>query len=276
MTRREFMALLGGAAAAWPLAARAQQAGKVWRIGFVAGGERAAVSHILAGFPQGMRELGYAEGRDFTIEWRFAEGNVERFSEFAAELVRLRVDAIVVATAAAVRAVQQATNTIPIIMSYSTDPVGNGFVVSLARPGGNTTGLASSTDDTAPKQLELLTTIAPSIRRVGLLGNPNNPNHSPVLQHAQAAARTSTAMTSPRFRVGDRVEDAVSHRAGDCHVYDDVNIRAALMAVRWDDNPIPLAVHVDDVRGVKGPFRSDWGVHFAVKGADPRMCASEE
>jgi hypothetical protein len=169
MTRREFMALLGGAAAAWPLAARAQQAGKVWRIGFVAGGERAAVSHILAGFPQGMRELGYAEGRDFTIEWRFAEGNVERFSEFAAELVRLRVDAIVVATAAAVRAVQQATNTIPIIMSYSTDPVGNGFVVSLARPGGNTTGLASSTDDTAPKQLELLTTIAPSIRRVGLL-----------------------------------------------------------------------------------------------------------
>jgi ABC-type uncharacterized transport system substrate-binding protein len=116
MKRREFMALLGGAAAAWPLAARAQQAGKVWRIGFVAGGERAAVSHILAGFPQGMRELGYAEGRDFTIEWRFAEGNVERFSEFAAELVRLRVDAIVVATAAAVRAVQQATNTIPIIM----------------------------------------------------------------------------------------------------------------------------------------------------------------
>jgi putative tryptophan/tyrosine transport system substrate-binding protein len=209
MTRREFMALLGGAAAAWSLAARAQQAGKVWRIGFVAGGERAAVSHILAGFPQGMRELGYAEGRDFTIEWRFAEGNVERFSEFAAELVRLRVDAIVVATAAAVRAVQQATNTIPIIMSYSTDPVGNGFVVSLARPGGNTTGLASSTDDTAPKQLELLTTIAPSIRRVGLLGNPNNPNHSPVLQHAQAAARTGKLVIVPaEARTSKEIESA--------------------------------------------------------------------
>jgi putative ABC transport system substrate-binding protein len=98
--RRAFIALLGGAAAAWPLAARAQQAGKVWRIGFVAGGMRAAVFHLLAGFPQGMRELGYVEGRDFTIEWRFAEGNVERFPEFAAELVRLKVDVIVVATTA--------------------------------------------------------------------------------------------------------------------------------------------------------------------------------
>jgi ABC-type uncharacterized transport system substrate-binding protein len=197
MRRREFITLLGGAAAGWPLPLSAQQAGKTWRIGFVAGGMRDAVSHVLAGFPQGMRELGYVEGRDFTIEWRFAEGNVERFPEFAAEVVRSRVDVIVVATAAAVRAVQQATNTIPIVMSYSTDPVGNGFVASLARPGGNTTGLASSTDDTAPKQLELLATIAPSVTRVGQLGKPDNPNHASVLSRAQAAARTAGLVVVP-------------------------------------------------------------------------------
>jgi aspartate aminotransferase-like enzyme len=90
--RRDFITLLGSAAAAWPLAGRAQQSGKVWRIGFLAGGQRAAVSHVLAGFPQGMRELGYDEGKDFTIEWHFAEGNLERIPGFAAEFVRMRVD----------------------------------------------------------------------------------------------------------------------------------------------------------------------------------------
>jgi putative tryptophan/tyrosine transport system substrate-binding protein len=196
MRRRAFLTLLGGAAA-WPLAARAQQAGKVWRIGFLAGGQRAAVSHILAGFPQGMRELGYDEGKDFTIEWRFAEGNLERIPGFATEFVRMKVDVIVVATAAAVRAVQQATNTIPIVMCYSTDPVGNGFVASLARPDGNTTGLASSTDDTAPKQVELLATIAPAVTHIGMLGKPGNPNHASVLNLAQAAARTAGLVIVP-------------------------------------------------------------------------------
>jgi putative tryptophan/tyrosine transport system substrate-binding protein len=144
-----------------------------------------------------MRELGYVEGRDFTIEWRFAEGNYDRIPGFAAEFVRLKVDVIVVATAAAVRMVQQATTTIPIVMSYSTDPVGNGFVVSLARPGGNTTGVASSTDDSAPKQLELLATIAPNVKRIGLIGNPGNPNHSSLLKRAEAAARTAGLVIVP-------------------------------------------------------------------------------
>jgi putative ABC transport system substrate-binding protein len=195
--RRAFISLLGGAAAAWPLAARAQQAGKVWRVGFLSGGAPAAVGPILAGFPQGMRELGYVEGKDFTIEWRFAEGNYSRIPGFAAEFVRLQVDVIVVATAAAIRIVQQATTTIPIVMSYSTDPVGNGFVGSLARPGGNTTGVASSTDDSAPKQLELLTTIAPNVKCIGLIGNPDNPNHSSLLKRAEAAARTAGLVLAP-------------------------------------------------------------------------------
>src|SRR5262245_44981787 len=189
MKRREFITLLGSAAAAWPLTARAQQPGKVWRVGFLSGGAPAALGPILAGFPQGMRELGYVEGKDFTIDWRFSEGNHDRSPGFAAEFVRLKVDVIVVATAAAIRIVQQATTTIPIVMSYSTDPVGNGFVASLARPGGNTIGLAGSSDDSSPKQLELLATLVPNVSRIGLLGYPNSPTHFSVLKNTQAAAQ---------------------------------------------------------------------------------------
>jgi putative tryptophan/tyrosine transport system substrate-binding protein len=187
--RREFITLLSGMAAMLPLAARAQQAGKVWRIGFISGASRATVSEILDGFPQGMRELGYAEGKDFTIEWRFADGIYERFPGIAAELVRLKVDVIVLGTPAAVRPVQQATATIPIVMGYSTDPVGNGFVTNLARPGGHITGLASSLDDVIPKQMELLATAVPNLSRIGLLTNPGNPNSPPVLKSAQATAQ---------------------------------------------------------------------------------------
>jgi ABC transporter substrate binding protein len=145
MKRRQFITLLGGAAT-WPLAARAQQA-KVWRIGFLFtaippadfgsdGGGR--------GFIQGMRELGYLEGKDFVVEWRSAEGHYERLPDLAAELVRMKVDVIVTGASVAVRPAQRATITIPIVMGYSTDPVGNGFVASLVHPGGNTTGLAAS------------------------------------------------------------------------------------------------------------------------------------
>ena len=104
----------------------AAQTGKVWRIGFISGASRSSISEILAGFPQGMRELGYVEGKDFRIEWRFAEGNYDRFPDIAAELVRLKVDVFVLGTPAAVRAARQATTTIPIVMGYSTDPVGGG------------------------------------------------------------------------------------------------------------------------------------------------------
>ena len=128
--RREFIFTLGGAAAAWPLAARAQQPSKVWRIGFIAGASRPASLEVsqFGGFQQGMREHGYVEGKDFVMEWRFADAKPERYSEFAAEFVRLKVDVIVVGTPAALRAVQQATSTTPIVMGYSVDPVGNGFV----------------------------------------------------------------------------------------------------------------------------------------------------
>jgi putative ABC transport system substrate-binding protein len=199
MKRREFITLLGGASAAWPLAASAQPITGVRRIGFIAGASRPASLETsqFGGFQQGMREHGYVEGKDFVMEWRFADAKPERYAEFAAEFLRLKVDVIVVGTPAAVRAIQQATSTTPIVMGYSVNPVGNGFVASLARPGGNTTGLASSQDDATPKQVELLTTAVPNLSRVGLLANPDSPNFDPVLKNVRAAAQEAGLVLVP-------------------------------------------------------------------------------
>ena len=157
---------LSKSAVAWPVVARGQQAGKVWRVGFLAAGSRPASIEAgqYGGFPQGMRELGHVEGKDFVIEWRFAEGRSELFPSLAAELVRAQVDIVVAGTSASVRLVQQASSTMPIVMAMSTDPVGDGLVASLARPGGNVTGLATSADDTVSKQLELLAKASPNCR----------------------------------------------------------------------------------------------------------------
>ena len=137
------------------------------RIGFLSVSPRATVSRVYAGLVQGMHELGYVEGKDFVTERRSGEGAYERLPDLAAEFVRLKVDVIVTGVAGALRVLQQATATIPIVAAYSTDPVGNGLVASLAHPGGNITGLVSSSDDTSPKQLELLITVAPGTSRVG-------------------------------------------------------------------------------------------------------------
>jgi putative ABC transport system substrate-binding protein len=197
--RREFITLVGGAAT-WPLAARAQQSVKIWRIGFILGTSPPAVFGLgfLGGFAKGMRELGYVEGKDFVIEWRTAEGNYQRFPDIAAELVRLKVDAFVLGTGSALPAVRQATSTIPIIMAGSVaDLVGSGFVASLARPGGNITGLTNSSDDTAPKQLELLASAVPGLSRVGLLTNPGHPTSSPVLKSTQETAHKAGLVIVP-------------------------------------------------------------------------------
>lgn len=148
-------------------------------------------------FLQGMRDLGYVEGRDFVMETRFADGKYERFSDFAAELVRLQVDVIVTGTTAAIRALQRATTTIPIVLAYSTDPVGNGYVASLGRPGGNITGLSGSSDDTSPKQLELVTTVVPNVSHIGVLGNPASPTYTGVRKGAQNAAQKARLMVVP-------------------------------------------------------------------------------
>jgi putative ABC transport system substrate-binding protein len=194
--RREFITLVGGAAA-WPLAARAQQAGKVWRIGFLSAVSRESSSSSYAALQQGMRELGYVEGKDFVIEWRSVEGKYERFPEIVGELVRLKLDVIVTGVTAALPALQRATSAIPIVMAYSTDPVGNGLVASLVRPGGNITGLAGSSDDSSPKQLELLTTLVPNVSRIGLLGNPDTETYSSVLKSAEDAAQKVGLLVVP-------------------------------------------------------------------------------
>ena len=144
-----------------------------------------------------MRELGYVEGKDFIIEWRFAEGKLERFADFAAELVQLNVDVLVPATPTAIPAVRQATSAIPIVMVFSTDPVGNGFIASLAHPGGNITGLASSQDDAAPKQLELLRMAVPNLSRLGLLMDRHSPNSPAIVKRIQDAARTVGVVAVP-------------------------------------------------------------------------------
>jgi putative ABC transport system substrate-binding protein len=141
-------------------------------------------------FVQGMREAGYTEGKHFLVEWRFAEGRYDALPKLAAELIELKVDVIVLGTPAAVRAVQQATSTIPIVMAYSVDPVGSGFVASLAHPGGNTTGLASSLDESLPKQMELMAAVVPNLTRIGIVSNPRN-RHTSALSTAEVSARTS-------------------------------------------------------------------------------------
>ncbi len=215
MKRREFISLLAGAAA-WPVVARAQQPGKVWRIGFLSGTSRSAVSGLYDAFVQGMREHGYVDGQDYAIEWRSAEENYERIPEIAAEFVRLKVDVIVTALGAALPTLKRTITTIPIVMAFSTDPVGNGLVASLARPGGNMTGLAGSSDDSSPKQLELLATVVPNISRIGLLGNPSNTNYPPVLKSVQDAARKAGLSLMPiDARDPEEIESAFAAFAKD-------------------------------------------------------------
>jgi putative ABC transport system substrate-binding protein len=190
--RRKLIAALGAGALAAPFGSFAQTQGKVWRVGFLSGRLRPASieASALGGFSQGMRELGYVEGKNLAIEWRFAEGRYELFAELGAELVRLKVDAIVLGAPNAVPPLKKLTSTIPIVMGYSTDPVGNGFVASLARPGGNVTGLASSAEDTAPKHLELLASVVPRLSRVGFLMRPGNTNSLPVLNSLRISAKS--------------------------------------------------------------------------------------
>ena len=189
LRRRQFITLLGGAAAAWPLAAHAQQAGKLPTIGFL-GATPSAESQRLAAFVQRLRELGWTENRTITIEYRWAEGREERFAEIAAEFARLKVDVIVTVTTPASLAAKQATAVIPIVFAAVSDPVGTGLVASLARPGGNVTGLANQISDTGGKKLELLREVVPGLRRFSIMANVGNPASVLEMGEAEATART--------------------------------------------------------------------------------------
>jgi putative tryptophan/tyrosine transport system substrate-binding protein len=190
LKRRAFITLLGGAAAAWPLAAGAQQPGKLPTIGFLGAQTPAARSQLTAAFVQRLRELGWVEGRTISIEYRWAEGRSERLAEIAVELVSLKVDVIVTDGTAAAVAAKQTTLVIPIVFALAGDPLGTGLVASLARPGGNVTGLSNQAPDLAAKRLEYLREVVPYLRRLAILVNAGYPGGRLELSEIQAAART--------------------------------------------------------------------------------------
>jgi putative ABC transport system substrate-binding protein len=189
MRRREFITLLGGAAAVWPFVAQAQQPAKLPTIGYLGGGsinQRAWVDT----FVQRLRELGWIEGRTVAIEYRWAEGRSERAAEIAAEFARLKVDVIVTDGTSSVVAAKQATSVIPIVFAAAGGPVGSGLVASLARPGGNVTGLSVQSPDLAGKRLEILREVVPGLRRLAIMGHAGNPTDVIQRGEAQAAAHT--------------------------------------------------------------------------------------
>jgi putative ABC transport system substrate-binding protein len=188
MRRRDFIALLGGGAATWPLAARAQQ-GKVSTIGYLGSSTALAQSQWTAAFVQRLRELGWIEGRNVAIEYRWAEGRSERFGEIAAEFVRLKVDVIVTAGTAPALATKRATSTMPIVFPLAGDPVGNGLVSSLARPGGNITGLSLQTTDIGAKRLELLREVVAPLTRLAIMANIGNAAAALEMDEVQQTAR---------------------------------------------------------------------------------------
>jgi putative tryptophan/tyrosine transport system substrate-binding protein len=168
--------------------AEAQQPGKIPRIGFLIGSSPSANAARIEAFRHGLRELGYVEGKNIVIEFRSAEGQFDRLPDLAAEIVRLKVDVIVTSGPIINRPAKEATSTIPIVMGFDNDPVGNGFVASLARPGGNMTGLANLAPEITGKQLELLKEIVPRLSRVAVFGNSKEPSNPQLLTEAESAA----------------------------------------------------------------------------------------
>jgi len=187
MRRREFIKVFVGSAV-WPPAARAQQAARLPTIGYMGAGSQATWSTWTAAFVKRMRELGWIEGRTVTIEYRWAEGRRERFDEIAAEFVRLKVD-VIVTVGSAVPAVTQATSTIPIVFAIAVDPVGTGMVASLARPGGNVTGLTNQATELPSKRIELLRQLFPDLRRLAVIANVSYAGALQEVREVQAVAR---------------------------------------------------------------------------------------
>jgi putative ABC transport system substrate-binding protein len=209
MKRREFMAVVGGAAA-WPLAARAQQQPPPPLIAVLEG----ASGTYYDAFRAGLRELGYIEGRTIRIEYRYADGAVDRLPALAAELVRLNPTMIVAAPVPAVLAARKVTATIPIVMANSADPVAFGLVQSLSRPGGNVTGLTNFAEDLAAKQLDILRELLPRVVRLGVLVNVTNPLHVPQWQQTEtAAAKPALSLVRFDYRVPDDLERAFAEFA---------------------------------------------------------------
>jgi putative ABC transport system substrate-binding protein len=200
--RREFLATLGGAAAAWPLAARAQQTANLPTVGFLGAGSPATADVWLSAFMSRLRELGWIEGRNINIDVRWAEGRNDRSAEIAAELVRLKVDVIVTYSSEHTQIAKQATSTIPIVFALAADPVGSGLVANLARPGGNITGFSAQNVDLTGKRFELLREIVPRLHRLAVLFNGNNPTSTIEIDIVRTAASPLGIEVSPSAILG--------------------------------------------------------------------------
>jgi ABC-type uncharacterized transport system substrate-binding protein len=214
MKRREFITLIGGAAVAWPLVAHAQQA-KLPTIGFMGESTAAGQQLWVAAFLQRLRELGWIEGRTIAMEYRWAGGRNERFDEIVVDLVGLKVDIIVTQGTPAVLATKRATSAIPVVFAIAGNPVANGLVSSLARPGANVTGLSNVTGDIAGKRLELLREIVPRLRRLGILANVDNPSVVLDVGEVRAAAGTlGLEVTMAEIRHAEDISVAIKALEG--------------------------------------------------------------
>ena len=211
MQRREFITVIGAAVAAGPFLAQAQQPAKVPRIGFLGNSTAALESNLVGAFREGLRDLGYEEGRNIVIEYRWAEGVYGRFPVLIAELVALKVDAIVTAGTPASVAVKNATTTIPLVMVAVGDPVATGLVASLARPGGNITGLTSMSVEMEGKRLELLREVSPKISHIAVLWNAASPIQVIEEEEVRAAAQVlGMKMLTLGVRTREQIDEALA------------------------------------------------------------------
>jgi putative tryptophan/tyrosine transport system substrate-binding protein len=245
--RREFITLLGGAAA-WPLAAHAQQSGKLPIIGFLGASTPSGWRLWVAAFERRLRELGWIDGRTVAIEYRWAEGRTERYTEIAAEFVRLKVE-VIVTVGSAVLAVKQATSVIPIVFAVAVDPLGSGLVANLARPGGNVTGLSVQSADLAGKRLEILRELLPNLRRLAIIANVGYRAAALEMDEVQAAARMLGIEVAPlEIR---RMEDiasafaAIKGHADALYVCPDALINANQMRI----NTFALGMRLPTIQG---------------------------
>lgn len=209
--RRKLIVALGASALAAPFRIRAQPLKKSVVVGFLGVEDQPSAEPALSAFKQGLQELGYVEGKNLALQLRFADGKLERVPGLATELVSLKVDIIVSFGTVTTIALQKATSTIPVVMASTFDPVGNGLVKTLARPGGNVTGLSSLGGDIGGKHLEMLLSVAPKLSRVAVLLNPGNPSNLLVLQSIQSASLNTSAKILPlEARTAPEIENAFS------------------------------------------------------------------
>jgi putative ABC transport system substrate-binding protein len=279
-----------------PLAALGQQPNKVWRVGFLLQRHlnRVDADPMYGAFTRGLRELGYVEGKNLAIEWRSAEGNSARLAELAAELVRLKVDVLVTPGTPASRAAQKATATIPIVMIGVGDPVGSGLVRSLARPGGNTTGLSVFIAEVGPKYLELLRSVIPRLTHVGILLNPTNTSHALVFKGVRASAETLGVTMQPLEadtpqRIADAFAAMARESAGALIVAQDalfIQQKAQIAELAAKRRLPSIGGNGDYVEAggllsygqnlTEGPSRAAAIVDRILKGADPRDMPVEQ